>query len=184
MFITIDGHSGAGKSTQADILAKRLKLNFTNFNNTYRAYDVISFAFGQPGPCKQLFASVCAWHTIQPPHDNIIFDNFWDSLYQTYLHDELTLSSLNMFRDALKLNNRSEPSLSIILNTPYHMALARQISRDKKIHLKLNREDSPDDKRRLEFWQFLESEIHYLHVINGNQSITNVTESIIKLLPK
>ena len=185
MFITIDGYSGAGKSTQLHILAKRLNLKPVNYFVLCNILNDIPYLVGPQSAFTRAFAALQAIHAIPYPRDCIL-DHFWDRFDRLHLQNpEYLPEILEFFRTGMRFNDRPEPDLSIFIDVPWNLVTQRRVERDTNIKIPpIDSESKPDSRNRQSFWGTVEAEIPYFHRVNGNQSVEDVTESIMELLPK
>ena len=184
MFITIDGENGVGKTTQLYILADKLNLKPVNYHHVWTTFIDVTGLLRPQSEYIQPFASLQAIHTI-PNLEDCICDHFWDQLYRLYSCNPPEFPNiLKFFRTGLTLNKRPEPDLSIFIDIPHHIAVSRRLKRDVRVNVEINHADYPDSQNRRNFLRIVETEIPYFHRVNGNQSVEDVTESIMKLIPK
>ena len=184
MFITIDGYSGAGKSTQLHLVAKRLNLQIAapTYHQLFDTFLNITSLDRDKTRAVQPFALLQSFHVFTSLEHNIV-DHFWDRFYLFHLHNPHELRKmLNFFRNGMAFNNRHEPGLSIFIDVPLHVAILRRTKRDTG-QTKVVPPAQPTESHTLqEFWSAVESEVPYFRRIDGNQSVTKVTKSIITLI--
>ena len=184
MYITIDGDSGAGKSTQFHILSERLGLSSPGFLRAYSGFSTIFSLKQEFSPYSDLLATISASHTI-PTGQNWIFDHFWHCFYRFRDVDPNTLDNiLTFFRNGLTLNNRHEPTLSIFLDIPRDVSVHRCLQRDTGHNIQYKPTSYDDKEDKLMVWRTIETNCPYFRIIDGNRPVPEVTESIIDLLPK
>ena len=185
MFLTIDGYSGAGKTTQLYILANKLNLKPVNYHHVWTTFIDVAGLLRPQSEYIQPFASLQAIHTI-PNLKDCISDHFWDKFNRLYFQNpEYLPEVLEFFRTGMRFNDRPEPDLSIFIDVPWHLVTQRRVERDTNIKVPpIDSESKPDSRKRQSFWRTVEAEIPYFHRVNGNQSVEDVTESIMALIPK
>lgn len=179
MFITIDGYSGAGKTTQLNILAKQLKLEPVNYAAICNILDDILCLVGSRSTHTRAFCALQAFHNM-PCSEDCIIDHFWDRFEQLhrYTSEENFSKLLGYFRNGMRFNNRREPDLSIFIDIPWHLGLQRGMERDTQVITM----PTSDSQPRQSFWRTIDSRLPYFHRVNGNQPVEDVTESIMSLI--
>lgn len=192
MFITIDGCSGAGKSTQVDLLVKRLRLEPFNYRDGVSTlHDISCFLSSLANPHKIVFSCLQTFECLARTPD-CICDHFWEQLYSIYSADPchntsiVLANALKYFRTGMKLSSYPEPDVSILIDVPADIATIRRIKRDDNVNLDLESQLIPTRKHNrhfYEFWDIIETNIPYFRRVDGTQSIKDVNESIIKILP-
>ena len=199
--ITIDGISGAGKSTQSNKLGKLLNIpvctmvpiqNITNeyyqmvvgtnprgFSYILRDLSIIRAMQLKPhGRTKQLKPH--GWHR------NIVVDNFFRSLADFHKSDEVE-TAIDIFRKSLCIDGGMEPAASFYLDVPRVVSVERLIRRNNPPWFKIGEVKSPDAEKGWDiafqaFWQHLASKLPYLHIIDGTQAEEVVTAEILDIL--
>lgn len=185
MFITIDGYSGAGKTTQLNILAKKLKLEPVNYAAICNILDDILCWVGTRSTYTRAFSALQAFHNM-PCAEDCIIDHFWDRFEKLhrYTSEENFSKLLGYFRTGMRFNNRREPDLSIFIDYPWQLGLQRGMERDTQMIMvpTIDSEIKSDSQARQIFWRTIDSHLAYFHRVNGNQSVEDVTESIMSLI--
>ncbi len=187
MYITIDGDSGAGKSTQFHALAERFGLKSPGWFATYKAFQSVPLPKQRPGRYTRILAAIFASHTIPVGEQHWIVDHFWSCFYEFRDADESTLSNIiTFFRTGLTLNDRPEPAISVFLDVPPDVSHHRRHQRDNELSMKYEPSDYNRNQhnRDLTFWQTIAANCPYFHVLDGNRPVADVTESISQLLPE
>lgn len=104
-----------------------------------------------------------------------------------YLHNARILPDiLTYFRKGMTLSSQPEPDLSIFIDVPFDIAYSRRMKRDEGLKIELDRESRPlcnYVECYPEFWDIVEENIPYFRRVDGTQSIEDVTESIMVLIP-
>jgi thymidylate kinase len=183
MFITVDGPSGAGKTTQAFLLHKRLSLEYTCFQPVMYAIENIPSIIQKQSRYTDLIAALMATHAI--PCDNCVVGNFWRHVEFAYQLNKNDLNALlAFFQTGITLGGRRAPDLSIYLSIPYDVHISRMIQRD--LHQNILVEPDKDAlhhfEERKRFWHTISGQISYFHVVDGTLPVEDVHASIMTLI--
>ena len=186
MLITIDGHSGSGKTTHVKAVSSALNIPIgnmygSNFTLTTAIVSAARLMFRAPfRGYVPLYTKILAFHTLEPP---CVVDHFWEPFFDVSRKDIDTL--ITIFRHSLSLCGRSEPNLSIYLDIPRNIGLYRALNRDhpgSAVLANMSPKREEHERKRRSIYQLLESTIPYFHVVDANQSIQDVTVNIRRLL--
>ena len=183
MYITVDGVSGAGKSTQANLLRKQLSLEYTCFDPVVYTIENIPNIVGKGSQYTNLIANLMATHTIQC--DNCIIEIFWRNFeFACHLNTNDQNTLLAFFQTGITLGGRRAPDLSIYLSIPYDVHISRMIQRD--LHQNILVEPDKDAlhhfEERKRFWHTISGQISYFHVVDGTLPVEDVHASIMTLI--
>ena len=188
MYVTLDGISGAGKSTQCGILMRKFNYKFPRFLALFAAVEAIPSIMSAGSEYATLFANLHTIHCMPP--ENSIMEDFWRPFTNFRELPESDLSPLvALFRQAIQLNNRPEPDLSIYIHTPQDLAEARRFQRSKRIYtspsaVKRKKKWEEYDYNLYTMWERIASQVPYFHIVDGRQSVEEITEQIVMLLPE
>ena len=184
MLITLDGYSGAGKTTQSMALCEQLqipRISFAEVRHTYSAF--LDHCFPDAKRTRsEIFAQLIFIHK-HPDHG--VIDHFWD-IFNRYTHPSNSIAearlAVDVFRSGLTLNGRSEPVLSFFLYAPSYICQHRRLTRDTQgtVGLIGNTVATNRDRLNYEFWKSIESMVPYFHIIDAMQPIPAVTEDIMQ----
>ena len=184
MLITIDGYSGAGKTTQSRILHEQLGIEHVEFFKCYDLFHTVSrLTSSTPHDHSTFspFAALNAFHTRYPAKLSIC-ETFWQIFSGGYSHNPPRfLPILNFLRHGMNLQKKSEPILSIALEISQQHAGVRAIQRNSGLRVEPVSEQPQD--AITEFWKLLEAELPYFHRIDAAQPIADITSQILKLIP-
>lgn len=177
MFITLDGVSGAGKTTQAQLLREQLSLQFTCFEPMMYALENIPIIVKAGSRHTSLLAGMMATHTI--PYENCIVELFWahfEYAYELSAKDRDAL--LSFFQTGLTLGGRRTPDASIYLSVPYDVHINRIMKRDlqQNVAAKPDKQILDEYEKRQAFWHTIAERVSYFHVVDGTLPISEVNE--------
>ena len=192
MIITIDGFSGAGKTTQGRILSERLAIPMVSTDPEYALLKnvfLLARRFSKSSSFTPVLWAVTAIRTMREKwgRDFILVDNFFRMLipaWQNGVIDEV----LDVFRNVLTCWGGEEPIASFYLHMDgterekrrfYREAESRDIYELNEIDISIKNDI---DRRFLDMCEYLAPKVPYLHIINGNQGCKKVTADILKVL--
>ena len=195
MLITIDGHAAAGKSTQSHALAKSIDGHRTNQHflelrelrgkmlseksltfkdDLYFLFDLIKYKFAE--------SSVDYWRHVTSP---IISDEYWLILWERGPEKKY----LDLTKLLIPIPDISF-YIEITAADSYRRRIFRQHQRDGKTtklsdivtpekYIKTFKERDESDKV---FWSWLRSEVSNVHILDGNQSESALTNKMLRIL--
>ena len=184
MFLTIDGYSGSGKSTQLQALTKAgfhyvdqlwMSLAFQHVSMTKRLNNAYATVLAE------LMAFNCL-PDLSQHNRSYVCDHFWGSLFDIYcINPDAFPEILAFFKTGLALSDRHEPDLSIFLDVPHSVATKRRFRRNTGISVV-----APDkaDAPFVQFWQVIAETTPCFHRVNGQQPVDSVTHDILRLVEK
>ena len=191
--ITFDGHSGAGKTTQAGKIAKLLGSQTCSLFPMQTIANLFYHAAvgARPSSFSCMLRDVEIIRAMQhgprgwgqQGEHFVIANGFFYSLSPFRYSDELDLM-LDLFRKALYLDGGKEPAASFFLNVSHAECASRLIYRnnDGVEELKISGKQNIRDEEQIKFWEYLASKLPYLHIINGAQEKEVVTHDIVEIL--
>lgn len=183
MYITVDGVSGAGKSTQANLLRKQLSLEYTCFDPVVYTIENIPNIVGKGSQYTNLIANLMATHTIQC--DNCIIQIFWRNFeFACHLNTNDQNTLLAFFQTGITLGGRPTPDLSIYLSIPYDVHINRMLERDHHQSILVETDENVLQRyeQRCKFWHTIAERVSYFHVIDGTLPVEDVNASIMTLI--
>lgn len=195
-YITIDGLSGSGKSTQGKAVGRSLGgWDYANFENDFTLIDQITelielrrFKCSDFAKTIQNFA-LLRWLVDGQANNFVVTNYFW--LHIRGIPSDKAFSEIrqlvHLFKDMLA---DKPPLASFFLDTDPNVRYQRVFTRDSdqssyyKIEdIQINIEDNTDDQRAREYFEWLRSEIDIpIHIINNNQPVEQVTADILSKL--
>ena len=182
MLITLDGVSGAGKSTQCDILCKMLNLPAPKFIASMVAHEIISDLIDAHSRYSKLFATLQAIHSL--PKKAIVEDYFFNLTHGFKSEPaDKRAELIRFFQQAITLN-KPEPTLSIYLKVSREVAIPRRLERSTGpvTGLQLSSEFHREDRLEWTYFHQLADMLPYFHVVDGALPIEQVTQKILNLL--
>ena len=183
MYITIDGVSGAGKTTQAQLLHERLSLEYTPFLPVVYATENIPAILGKQSQYTELFSVLLAAHTIPSDADYIVED-FW-AVFRSMLHLNIRdlKNALSFFQTGITLGRRP-PDLSVYLSITYDIQVSRLFERHTGITVPpVGNDNNVNQFEQLnQFWGTIAQEVNYFHVVDGTLPVEDVHASIMTLI--
>ena len=188
MFITIDGDSGSGKTTQIKLLVDRLQVKEIDIYSRFDAFYSISRFTGDPNGYAAMLA--CLQAVLHTPLSNAIIEHFWLSGFSTLFHSNYDdfAKAIRFFRMGMNLIGQKEPDLSILLNVPFEISEARRVHRythGNAIVTIPNKEcQKPHNDRKIQLYRALESELPFFHIVDATGSVNDIANAIIELLPE
>ena len=190
--ITFDGYSGAGKTTQGYKIAELLGVQSCTLSPMQTITDhYYKAAVGaKPSGFSRILRDVGIIRAMQQGTrcwgqgggHFVIANGFFCNLLPFRNSDRLDLI-LDLFRKALYLEGGKEPDASFFLNVSYAECASRVIYRniDGVEEVKIAGKGSEGDES-IKFWEYLASQLPYLHIINGAQEKEAVTRDIVGIL--
>ena len=197
MNITLDGCSGAGKTTQAIILEKKLNLKRIMLYVPSEAIKSMVRAlqsYPKPENKYQVVNTLTFMLTLGLfyPKSEIgsIIEHYWEYLlpFTSRKGGEVNISdntqaAIDFFHRCLELFENPIPDVSIYIDGHSTTQKERKWNSEYGNTATLNQEVIAAKVNWQPFFKSLEEMIPYFHIVDGNQSIEKVTESIIELLP-
>lgn len=200
--VTLDGHSGAGKSTQAQRLAEHYsELNIEQIGHIIWRFQYLtdelfslagfdySLVHGLPeilrfGMLYRMMVSYGKRHE----RDLLIIDDFFLKDLRNSASRPCFGDKVRLFREMLTLDSGIEPVASFYIDVPYNECYTRTFYRDNEhddtqISIDLDTNIMSDsDRHSTKRWVALSEQIPYLHIIDGTQSIDAVSKEIISII--
>lgn len=191
MFITIDGLSGAGKTTQAEAVAKELEFeavsidilrNMIEWNLQFRHpnfnYNNVSSIVANMSLIRCLIDCV--------ETNFVIADNFWRLMWTIY-REQGRLEAANLlgiFLRVLQVNGGELPVASFCLHVPPYQRHVRTFKRRLPPSVEvqdvdINVEKDTDENSFLEYITWLKESYDFIHIIDGTQPVETVTAEIV-----
>lgn len=193
--ITIDGRSGAGKSTQtARLLEHYSGLNieqiegkfWTMFELTRLLFKSSDFEHLSDDTTELLRAGILYRMMVsngkKHGYDILIIEEFFGAHFLRFT------SNIRFFRDMLTIRSGREPVASFYIDVPNNERHRRTFYRDTnddKATISIDIDTSvisDEDRHNTEKWVALSEQIPYLHIIDGTQSIDAVSKKIISIV--
>ena len=197
MFITIDGLSGSGKSTQCDAVGKSLG---------WRVWQVDELRVAFHFFLDKTFRSRSNIETVMIPYNisltyaliksrigNFILDDHFWRIFWIYYKDhgkEKTEPFIQFFIKMLRSNIDEVPIASFYLSTPSRFRFVRKVNRysnhliDSNFHIDQNTITANTDDENdilLEYFEWLKEFCDFIHIIDGTQSIETITARIVEV---
>lgn len=185
IFITFDGDSGAGKTTQAQHVGSRLGLpvygiyEYQYFNQRLHQY----YAPSSPYSAMNLFlTNIIALRLMQAQHPKgLILDESLFGVMANLPPEEID-DAIDLFHTGIKSEGYSCPALSFYV----HVNLSRCEERRYKAYdadnritnLEIDHSPTESDERRLELWTKLAEKIPYLYIVDGSSNPDKVSQTI------
>lgn len=184
MYITIDGASGAGKTTQAFLLHQHLGLEYTCFLNVKYLVENVPIITGSESPYAELIAALTGAHTI-PTDIDCIVEDFWSPFRHLHnLHPNDLKRVIVFFQTGITLGGRRTPDLSIYLSIPYDVHVKRVFHRHTRgeIQPAFDKENMTSYEALNRFWGTIAEQVDYFHVIDGTLPEEEVNNLITALI--
>ena len=182
MIITIDGRSGAGKSTQSRIIAKKYGLAYRNFSCLTR--EVVNVYWEEVGRNKfhpnMMLPGLLEYSTaVRADRRKIVID---ESLFYPFLQNQSATgfdrwNEYNWYFDFLSMY-RLTPHHSFYLLLDYETAQQRRRMRGDRVRKPAK--DSEKEEVYFTYWQEMERRIPFLHLIDASQPVQKVTSAILE----
>ena len=200
--ITFDGRSGAGKSTQSNLLVKHFselhveKIGHIFWRMKYltdELFDLAGFDYsyidGMPemlrvGMLYRMMLSYGKRHE----RDILIIDDFFLKSLRENVNPLYLDEKIRFFRDMLTVQSGIEPVASFFIDVSVNECNTRTFYRDSHFNnetISINLDTSvvsEEDNYTTEKWLALSERIPYLHIIDGTQSIDAVSKEIISII--
>ena len=193
--ITLDGGSGAGKSTQTGLLLEHYSaLNIEQVKGRFRTIrDVTKLLFNLAGfehlsdsmtellRAGMLYRMMVSYGEKHGCDILIIEEFFW-------AHFLRFTNNIRFFREMLTAHSGKEPIASFLIDVPTNERQERTFYRDNKHYNKpisINSNlciISDKDRQIADHWVALSEQIPYLHIIDGTQSVDAVSKEIISIV--
>ena len=182
MIITIDGRSGAGKSTQARIIAKKYGLVCRNFSHFTR--EVCDVYWKEVGRNKFhpniMLPGLLEYSTaVRADRRKIVID---ESLFHPFCQNQSVTgfdrwNEYNWYFDFLS-TYRLTPHHSFYFLLDYETAQKRRRMRGESVHMDAKVREKEEVYFR--YWQEMERRIPFLHLIDASQPVEKVTSDILE----
>ena len=197
MFITIDGLSGSGKSTQCDAVRKLLD---------WRVWQVDELRVAFHFFLNKVFRGISDIDTVTIPYNisltcaliksrigNFILDDHFWRIFWNYYKDhgkEKTKLFIQCFIEMLRSNIDEVPIASFYLSTPSRFRFVRKVNRysnyliDSDFHIDKNTITANNDDENdilLEYFEWLKEFCDFIHIIDGTQPIEAITSEIVEI---
>ena len=198
MIITFDGHSGAGKTTQASKIASLLNLKRVVLTSLIRITSEFYVGAVERFPWELSFDNVLRNLSIfrgmqqgqRGWNKGFVLDDDFFKVLVEFRRSKEKAEILNLFRKALVIENGREPDASFYLHVDSAERQTRRIYRDQKDspniyhvdEIKISNTAAPQEHEHFNFWEWLASEVPYLHIIDGTQDEETVTSDIVTIL--
>ena len=196
MIITIDGLSGAGKTTQAHNLSQLLGIPHVSTDSPSLIMREVCWAYTHnhgDHHFVSLLRNLLLFRFMQEGdrgwgQDFICADNFFRMLTRFYRKPERD-EYLSFFRRCLTMDAGQEPVASFYLHVLASERELRRIYREQQKYntfkfedLKISTAHNSDDADFREFFQWLQERVPYIHIIDGAQPEEKVTADMMKIL--
>ena len=157
--ITIDGHSGAGKTTLASAVSARLGIQWAT-----QLQPKPTWSGASSGVCiKDTFYSL-----------------LWEVCRLNAPDEKVWLNRLHVFQSLM-----DTPTLSFYLKVPLHMSKERVVARESERYKHLDRTYLPDERADAidnRFWCWLQEQCDHLHIIDATWSADVVSAEVLGLI--
>ena len=193
--ITLDGRSGAGKSTQTALLLEHYSgLNigqiegkfWTMFDLTRLLFNLAEFEYLSDDMTELLRTGILYRMIVsngkKHGYDRLIIEEFFGAHFLRFANN------IRFFRDMLTAHSGIEPAASFYIDVPHNERYTRTFYRDsghddETISINLDTSViSNEDRYTTEKWVALSEQIPYLHIIDGTQSVDAVSKEIISII--
>ena len=187
MILTLDGHSGAGKTTQAAILSKKLGIpvsppDWFHVNQTIeyimKFYNEGHIAMSHE---SEIYRHLMVYHSM--PMNHRIIDDGLFYRFRFYEHDDFD-KALDIFNQGMSLGANKAPSASFLLDIPLHIANCRSVMRTaadvRFSNISVASADQDKNKPIQKVWKRIEDAIPYFHIIDGTMPVDAVTTAILE----
>ncbi len=188
MLITVDGKSGAGKTTQQLILEQKLGLPLIDLSPVWGALETISM-IACPHKTQPYTRYLSKIQSIYAAPQECIIENLWEAMdWLNEVDGDNIDNHIETFRKGISYLGRTEPDVSIYLWAPTSVSYPRAVRRSyPNSEMTMSEDDSSlqeDDARRYKLWKHIEWYVPYFHVIDASASIDEVANAIDDKLPR
>ena len=189
MLITIDGHGGAGKTTQVTKLVKLLEAHRVKAGCFQKLRYLRSEITKDPNLSSKgdiYFLFDLLYRVIRSSSNKFfsesifVSDEFWLILWERGSNQRY----FEYLQDFVPF-----PDVSFYINIPARESYIRTTIRDKKPHDlssialdKLSKKFTQKDKQANEFWSWLSKRVSNLHIIDGTLPEEKVTDTMLSIL--
>ena len=198
--VTLDGYSGAGKSTQMALLlehynefdSRRIRRQFRQTQYLAdKLFDLSGCPFTDDTPrllwyvmFYRMMVSYGETHGCQL----LILDEFFLKPLSENMNPSDLDDGVRFFREMLTFQSGREPAASFFIDVPANKRQTRTFYRDtnhdnETISINLDRDViSDEDRYTTEKWVALSERIPYLHIIDGTQPVDAISKEIISIV--
>ena len=182
MIITIDGRSGAGKTTQSEIIGKHLNLPVCNFSLATRVItDVHNVYIAQnKSGINPFLPALFEYQTTSQRYKRTVIEEclFYPFFYYDTIVGFNDWELVDWYFETIGVQGGIYPTASFYLHVDESFAISSRINR--KFNISTN--NLKPNTIQLDFWENLAERVPFLHIINGMQSKENVTADILNIL--